>query len=366
MKSATLGVGIVGLSAGGGWAGAAHVAAIRAVDGLELRAVAASTAESAQASAAAYDVPHASRSVAELTDRDDVDLVVVAVRVPLHHQLVMPVLASGKLVLCEWPLARTLGEAREMSAAAAGPAFVGLQGRSAPVSRFLRDLVGSGHIGDVQSTNVIGCAPPWGDPTDPRNRYILDRENGATMLSIPFSHTLDTVESVVGDFASVTGTTARRRDRVPSSDGGDLPMTADDQAAASGRLASGALGAIHYRGGSVPTPRFRWEIQGADGSLEVVNDASTVNRGNVVIREYRSGRPTVDIPIPDAYDAYPELRGTQAHVVAHAYASILRDLKDGTSQAPRFADALRLHEILELIDAASRDQAAVPLRHDGH
>lgn len=366
MARATLGVGIVGLSASGGWAGAAHVPAIRAVDGLELRAVAASTAKSAQAAAAAHEVPHASRSVAELTARDDVDLVVVAVRVPLHHEIVMPALASGKAVLCEWPLARTLGEAQEMTGAATGPAFVGLQGRSAPVTRFLRDLISAGQIGEVQSMNVIGCAPPWGDPTDPRNRYILDRENGATMLSIPFSHTFDTVESVVGDFTSVTGTTALRRHRVPSSDGGELPMTAEDQAAASGRLASGALGAIHYRGGSVPTPRFRWEIQGAEGSLEVVNDASTVNRGDVAIREHRPGLPVRDVPLPDAYDAFPELRGTQAHVVAHAYASIVRDLEEGTDVAPRFTDALRLHEILDLIEAASRDQAAVPTRHGEH
>jgi hypothetical protein len=42
-----IGVGIIGLSAKGGWAAAAHVPALRAVEGYELRALSASSAESA-------------------------------------------------------------------------------------------------------------------------------------------------------------------------------------------------------------------------------------------------------------------------------------------------------------------------------
>ena len=52
-----IGVGIVGLSATGGWAAGAHLPALSAVDGMELRALAASSEASAQAAGAAYGVP---------------------------------------------------------------------------------------------------------------------------------------------------------------------------------------------------------------------------------------------------------------------------------------------------------------------
>lgn len=364
MGRADRGVGIVGLSASGSWAGAAHVAAINAVEGLELRAVAGSSPESGRAAATAFGVPAACDSLDEMLERREVDIVVVSVRVPRHYELVAPILEAGRRVFCEWPLARTTDEARVLTAAAPSDSFVGLQGRSAPVSRFVRDLVADGLVGDVQSTSVLGSAPPWGGPVDERNAYLLDRVNGATMLTIPTAHTVDTVESVLGDLVSVTGTMAQRREHVPSTDGGELPLQADDQVVVSGRLASGAVASIHYRGGSVPTTAFRWEIQGDTGSLEILNNASTLNRGDVVVRVHRAGEPPRDLSIPAGYDRFPDLRGTQAHVVAHAYAAIAGDLESGTRTAPRFSDALRLHELLRRAQDASRDQARVPERSD--
>jgi len=52
-----IGVGIVGLSASGQWAANAHVPALRAIEGYELRALSASSAESAAAAGRVHDVP---------------------------------------------------------------------------------------------------------------------------------------------------------------------------------------------------------------------------------------------------------------------------------------------------------------------
>ena len=59
----TIRVGIVGLSASGGWAADAHVEALAAVDGFELRALSTTSAGSAQAAADKFDVPLAFDSV---------------------------------------------------------------------------------------------------------------------------------------------------------------------------------------------------------------------------------------------------------------------------------------------------------------
>ncbi|KAK5158161.1 hypothetical protein LTR04_005250, partial [Oleoguttula sp. CCFEE 6159] len=45
-------------------------------------------------------------------------MVVVAVKVPLHKQLALPIIEAGKDLLVEWLLARNLSEADELTALA--------------------------------------------------------------------------------------------------------------------------------------------------------------------------------------------------------------------------------------------------------
>lgn len=115
-----------------------------------------------------------------------VDLVAVTVKVPRPRELVLAALRAGKAVLCEWPLGQGLTEAREMAALAEAQQLrtaVGLRARSAPAVRYLRDLIAQGYVGEVLSTGIIASGRVWGETTNSRSRYLLDRGNGATMLS---------------------------------------------------------------------------------------------------------------------------------------------------------------------------------------
>lgn len=123
-----IGVGIVGLSATGGRAAGAHLPALSAVEGIELRALAASSKPRPRPRERRYDVP-AYTSVEQLAGDENVDLVVVAVKVPQHRELVLPALKAGVPVLSEWPLAVDLREAEEMvRAAGTTRTFVGRPG----------------------------------------------------------------------------------------------------------------------------------------------------------------------------------------------------------------------------------------------
>jgi predicted dehydrogenase len=115
-----IGVGIVGLSANGGWAAMAHVPALKGIEGYELRALSASSPESARAAGEAHGVPLVFDSAEDLARHPDVDLVVVTVKVPNHDDLVKPALQAGKPVLCEWPLAADLPRVEDLNAAAQG------------------------------------------------------------------------------------------------------------------------------------------------------------------------------------------------------------------------------------------------------
>ena len=96
-------VGIVGLGAERGWATAAHIPALHALsEDFEIVGVANTSLASARAAAAAFGLPRAFESTAELVASPDVDVVVVTVKVPYHRELVSEALNSGKSVYCEW------------------------------------------------------------------------------------------------------------------------------------------------------------------------------------------------------------------------------------------------------------------------
>src|SRR5258708_31956621 len=108
-------VGVVGLSARGGWAASSHVPALAGLDGYELRALSASSTGSARAAGEKYAVPLTFSSAAELARSAEVDLVVVTVKVPQHLELIRPALEAGKTVFSEWPLGADLAQAQELA-----------------------------------------------------------------------------------------------------------------------------------------------------------------------------------------------------------------------------------------------------------
>ncbi|GAA2783818.1 Gfo/Idh/MocA family oxidoreductase [Saccharopolyspora taberi] len=352
--NAPIGVGIIGLSTAGGWAAEAHVPALAALDGYELRALAASSAETAKRAGEHFGVAHG--TVDELVKRDDVDLVAVTVKVPHHRELALAALAAGKAVLCEWPLGNGLAEAEEMAAAAEGArAFVGLQARSTPQVRYLRDLIADGYVGEVLSTSMIASGRRWGGTFEPRGEYLLDRANGATMLSIPFGHTIDALAMVLGEFAELNSTIAVRRPEVHEvGTGRAVPMTAEDQIAVTGVLDGGAVASVHYRGGLSRGTDFHWEINGTEGDIIVSGGNGHLQFGQVNLRGARGAGELAELAVPASYQLVPQVEPTKmAYTVAHAYAQIRDDIVNGTSEVPDFAHAVHRHRLLERIRQAA-------------
>jgi predicted dehydrogenase len=156
-----IGVGIIGASPDRGWAATAHVPALAALPEYDLRAVATSRPESARRASDlwgidGFDDPQ------QLIEHPDVDLVVVAVKVPEHHALIDQAVAAGKMVFSEWPLGVDLAQAEDLAerAVAAGtPTAVGLQARFAPAISTMQELVEKGYLGRVVATNLV--VPGW-------------------------------------------------------------------------------------------------------------------------------------------------------------------------------------------------------------
>jgi predicted dehydrogenase len=338
------------------------VPALAGLDGYELRALSASSASSARAAGAKYDVPLTFGNVEDLARCDDVDLVAVTVKVPHHGELIRPAAEAGKIVLSEWPLGVDLAEAEQLATLAEATGVrtaVGLQARSAPLIRYLRDLVADGYVGEVLSTTVIASGLIGGATYDNDQTYVLDPANGATVLSIAFGHTVDALSMALGEFTEVSATVAVRRPQVRHSTTGEIAAkTAEDQVAVIGVLEGGAVAAVHVRGGTSRATDFHWEINGTDGDLVVKADSRTWWMGRIRLFGGRGPETGLtELPLPARYEErLPQFVGRSdepAYNVAHAYAQLLDDLAAGTHIVPDFAHAVRRHRLLDQVRQAA-------------
>jgi predicted dehydrogenase len=360
-KEKKIRVGIVGLQPNRGWAAVAHLPALRRLSNeFEIAGVANSTFRSAQDAAEKCGIARAFANVAEMVASPDVDLVVVTVKVPAHLQIVRTLIQGGKDVFCEWPIGRNLGEAEELVALAREHgvrAFTSTQSRVSPAMLHMKRLVDEGFVGSVLSSTVSGWGRIWGPTIEDlkSDGYLLDNSNGASLLTIPFAHTLAAVRDVLGDVAELSSVLATRRPQVLAIESGKLvPMDVADQIVVAATLASGAPLSMHFRGGE-PTgvDGFVWDIQGTDGDLRMTGPTGhTQIVPLTIVGGRKDEHKLLPIAIPDDGIA---LQDNVPGNIARVYRCLATDFNEGTQTAPTFADALELHRLLDQIEMAGRD-----------
>src|SRR2546422_6120019 len=368
MPESTLGVGIIGVSPIRGWAAAAHIPALRALPNYEIRALSAHSAETARAAGERFGISAVFSDHAQLVTQSNIDVVAVTVKVPHHRELVFAALAAGKAVYCEWPLGRDLEDTRAMAALAAKRGVrtvVGLQARQAPAIEFVQELLSDGYVGEVLSTTMVGLSVP-GDVVGQLNAYMLDKTNGANVLTIAVGHCLDTLNYVLGEFADLSAVSNLRRPRITIEETGEqIVKTAADQIAVIGTLTSGGTAGVHVREAVASGTGFLWEIKGTDGTLRIPADAAYPEIYPLTLAGARGRSEPVELAVPAAltqkWPALTSLEGAPAYNVGRAYAAFAADIENGTHTVPDFADAVRRHEVIAAIErsAASGERVKV-------
>jgi predicted dehydrogenase len=360
MPESTLGVGIIGVNPAWGWAATAHIPALRALPSYEVRALSATSTEAAAAAGEAFGVTAVFADHEQLVSRPDIDLVVVTVKAPHHRELVTSALAAGKAVYCEWPLGRDLDDARAMAALAAEQGVrtvVGLQARQAPAIEFVQGLLRDGYVGEVLSTTMVGTSIP-GDVVVKPNAYMLDRANGANVLTVAVGHSIDTLNFVLGEFADLSAVAGLRRPVITIEGTGErITKTSPDQIAVIGTLTSGAIASVHVREAVAGGTGFLWEINGTDGTLRITADAAYPEIFPLTVAGARGRKEPAELAIPAAltqkWPALASLEGAPAYNVGRAYAAFAADIDKGTRTVPDFADAVRRHEVIAAIERSA-------------
>jgi predicted dehydrogenase len=358
-------VGIIGASVSGGWGARAHTPGLAHLPDVELKAVATTRQETADASAKEFGAEKGYGNFRDLIADPEIDLVSVVVKVPSHYEPTMAAIEAGKNVYCEWPLGRNLAEAEEMNAAAAARGVltaVGMQGRMDPAQNTMKQLIAEGYIGEVLAAHLTyfrdgALARPSG------RTWQADKEQGATTLTIIGGHALDSVTWILGDWAEVS---ARLSTRVPQWMATDtkemVDVTAPDNVMVAGTLKSGAVVSAHI--GMLPYfgEGYRLEVWGREGTL-VVSSAEGPNIGPMTLQGAKGNAALEVIPPAEQYILVPE--GTpkgSPYNIAQIYTRAVDALKGGQPfSAPTFADAVKHHRLLETIERASVEGRALPV-----
>ncbi|GGM22093.1 Gfo/Idh/MocA family protein [Deinococcus aerophilus] len=139
-----------------------------------------------------------------MLDETDLDLVYVAVPPKYHHAIALDVIAAGRHILCEKPLALTLDEARDLQRAAQARGVVhalNLPLHGDPGIQTFHHLVQGGELGTLRRTELTLVFPQW-----PRgwqqNPWIGGREQGGPIREVG-PHLLHVILTTLGPVARV-------------------------------------------------------------------------------------------------------------------------------------------------------------------
>ena len=331
-----LGWGIVGF----GWVAQDYVApAIAAASG---RLAAVCDPDPAAQAAALRLGARATADVADLARDDAVEAVYVATPNHLHRAGVEAAAAAGKPVLCEKPMAATLGDADAMAAAVRragilyGTAF---DQRHHPAHEAVRDAVAAGAVGRVTAIRIAyACwvGADWAEAGRENWRVDAGKAGGGAVMDLA-PHGLDLVEFLLGE--PVVALKALMQSRVQD-------YAVDDGGMLVGRTGSGVLASLHVAYNCPEgLPRRRLEILGSSGQITATDTMGQTAGGTVTLTEGRAGETC---PLAFAADRSPFVAQLAAFTAA------IRGGHAGPLSLERDLATMRL------LDSAYRDASALP------
>ena len=262
-----IGIGILG----GGYMGKAHAVAMSAVGAVfntglrpRLEMVCASTPASAERYRVAYGFARATDDWRVLVNDPKVEAIVIASPQETHRAIAEAAFALGKPVFCEKPLGASLEDSRAMVAAADASGAVNMVGFNyirTPASRFARQLIADGAIGDVTWFRGEHTEDFYADPAAPTTWRTSGEANGTMGDLAP--HMINGALALLGPIDRVMAMVETVHTTRP---GGEVSN--DDQAQMMCRFENGAMGQMYFS--RIATGRkmgYAYEITGTKGAI---------------------------------------------------------------------------------------------------
>ncbi|GCD89960.1 Gfo/Idh/MocA family protein [Nocardioides sp. LS1] len=312
--------------------------------------------------------------------REDIDVVDICTPGDSHAEIAIAALAAGKHVICEKPLANSVLEAEEMTAAAEQAArqgvraMVGFTYRRVPAVAFARQLVAEGRVGEVRHVRAQYLQDWIADPDAPLSWRLEKEKAGSGALGDIGAHIVDLTQFITGlSISEVSGqleTFVKERPIAAGATAGTLggggsgvergPVTVDDAAVFLARFAgSTALGV--YEATRFATGRknaIRIEVNGSRGSLAFdFEDMNVLELFDADEPAGTAGFRRILVTEPEhPYVAawWPAGHGLgYEHGFTHQVVDFVTAVAAGEQPTPSFADGLGVQRVLDAVETSS-------------
>lgn len=313
-----------------------------------------------------------------LIARDDIQVVDVSTPGFNHHEIVIAALEAGKHVICEKPLANTLGEAQDMLSAArkAGTInMINFNYRRVPAVQLIKKLIDDGRLGEIRHFRARYLQDWIMDPEFPLAWRLKKELAGSGALGDIGAHITDLAMFLVGPIHEVVGSMEtfikERPIEVESAGGSGLTaqsgqemgeVTVDDAASFLARFENGAMGtfdASRFAGGRRNQNTF--EINGSKGSVSF--DLERLNELQVYFADDEVGLQGFrTINVTESTHPYMDAWWPAGHIIGweHTFVHVVRDLMQGIATGenpqPDFETGFRNQAVLDAVIRSSESR----------
>jgi len=334
------------------------------------------------AKAAAFGLEQSFGAYEELLASESVDAVYIALPNSLHPEWTVKALEAGKHVLCEKPLANSVAEAEEMTAAAEAAlgngtyAMCGFTYRRVPALSLARELVAEGRLGSIRQVRAQ-YLQDWLSDADAPLTWRMDKSlAGSGALGDIGAHIIDATQWITGQ--AITGVSALLETFVTSrpvagqasglGGAGDPtgergPVDVDDATWFTARFDGGAVGSFEATRFALGRKNaIRIEINGTDGSLAFdFEDMNVLNFYDGTQPSRLQGFTRIYVTEPDhPYVGawWPPGHGLgYEHGFTHQVVDLVRSLGADEQPRPSFADALAVQQVLDAVERSAADRS---------
>jgi predicted dehydrogenase len=322
------------------------------IEGVELVGAVDVVPASLEAFAATYGVPRTFSTLDEACEWGEFDAATVVAPDAWHHPLVMQLIAAGKPIFCEKPLAQNYPLAMEMVEAveAAGLInMVNLTYRNVAELHKAREIIASGQIGEVKHVEA-SYLQHWlalRDFTDTENlsgRWLwrLSKGHGSngTLGDIGI-HILDFTTFAINQPVKSMNCRLQTFHKVPGDRIGEYVLDANDSFIISAEFGNGAIGTIHSS---------RWASgHSNDQKLRVYGDKGAI--------ELSHGHWGTLLRVCAGEDVANSIwREVKAEPVPTNYQRFVEAVRTGVQSDPDFRHAAGLQKVLDLALVADLDR----------
>ena len=290
-----------------------------------------------------FNIPNGFDSVAEAISWGEFDAATNVTPDAIHHRTTMPLIAAGKHVLCEKPLATCYADASEMAVAAQAACvvnMVNLTYRNVPALMQAAQIVRDGQIGEIRHFEASYLQSwltqdLWGDwRTEDAWLWRLSSAHGSMgVLGDVGVHILDFATFAAGSSVDRVSCRLKTFEKAEGGRIGDYSLDANDSMAMHLSLKNGAIGVIHasrFASGHINDLRLR--LFGTEGGLDVRFEGSesalsVCKGGDLRLAKWEE---------------------VQTAPVVPNFRRFILAIKNGTTASPDFARGAALQQVLDM------------------